>query len=88
MVTSPELIRKRLNAAIPKPDTPRRSAASESQGSTPDSTGGEEGGGQGKLLPEVSPRGRESEPKGGRLEESDTGGDVEQSGETRRRQSK
>lgn len=85
MVSSPELIRKQLNAAVPKPDTPRRSA---SQGFSPDTTGGGEGGSQRKPLSEVSPRGRDSEPLGGRLEETEEGADVEQSGEARRRQSK
>ena len=87
-MSSPELIEKQLNAAIPKPDAPRRPAASDSQGSTPDSTGGGEEESERKLLSEASPRGRESEPLGGRLEESEEGADVEQSGETRRRQSK
>lgn len=88
LVSSSELIRKQLNAAEPKPDTPRRSAASDSQGSSPETTGGGEGGSQKKLLSEVSPRGRDSEPLGGRLEETEEGTDVEQSGEARRRQSK
>ncbi|CAM9117745.1 unnamed protein product, partial [Laminaria digitata] len=78
LVTAPELIRKQLKAAIPKPDTPRHS----------ESTGGGEGESQRKLSSEVSPRARESEPLGGRLEETEEGADVDQFGEPRRRQSK
>lgn len=78
LVTAPELIRNQLKAAIPKPDTPRHS----------ESTGGGEGGSQRKLSSEVSPRARESEPLGGRLEETEEGADVDQFGEPRRRQSK
>eukprot|EP00904_Undaria_pinnatifida_P007854 jgi/Undpi1/4199/HiC_scaffold_16.g07566.m1 len=82
IVTSPDLIRKQLNAAVPKPDTARRSTGSDSQ----DLTGGGEGQGHREPLAEVSPR--KSEPLGGRLAENEEVGSSEQSEDARRRQSK